>query len=425
LKADGETGEVQTLAVRLRKAIAPFLPRWLKRLLRGGYQTLSPWFKRLLRGGYRKCREIIHPPPPPTYEDKVAEEIREFAEKYASHSEDEPLVERAPASWDYVITATQNLIREKVGFSQWEYIVHQANQIEAPEMLSLGSGPCGIEIYLAERITSAYHYHCLDINGQILKMGKKQAEKKGLNITVQEMDLNRIKLEPNKYDIITAFASLHHLAELEKTYAAVNNALKETGIFVVFDVIMRNGLRLWPEAYKVIRDIWALLPDIFKTSYTREAVPRFMPDFPNDDYSRGTFEAIRSQDVLPLVSEFLDPIIYVPLHSFCRHLLDTQYGPNYDLNDPFHRSVVEFLWYLDCYYVRERILPPGAMFAVMRKKGSANSEVVSEVAGRMLADSRSRQKHWHQPPLASRISLVPPGKRRLWGRPNRFCTLRK
>lgn len=328
------------------------------------------------------------------YEERMAQEKKEYLEKYAEFTEDEPLFERTSDSWGYIEQATQKLIREKVGFSQWEYVINQASQIEKPEMLSLGSGPCGVEISIAEKITSNYHYHCLDLNEELLGIGKKQIEKKGLNISTEPMDLNLISLEEKKYDIITAFASLHHLNELERVYTMVNRALKPDGIFVTVDVITKNGLMMWPETYDVLVRLWSIWPDKFKINHTYYGTPRFTPEYGNIDYSQGSFEGIRSQDILPLIPEYFDPIIYVPCHSICRQLLDTQYGPNYNLDDPFDKSMVEFIWNLDCYYIHERVLPPGTMFAVMRKKGTANPKIVAEVAGHMNADSRARQVRW-------------------------------
>lgn len=337
---------------------------------------------------------ILIPHKSDIYEKRIAQEKKEYIEKYADYSKDEPLFEKTSDSWGYVEQATQRLIREKVGFSQWEYVIHRANQIEKPEMLSLGSGPCGIEISLAEKIISNYHYHCLDLNEQILEIGKKQIEKKGLNITVESKDLNFIGLEENKYDIITAFASLHHLTALEEIYTEINSALKPDGILVTVDVITKNGLMMWPETYEIIKRLWSIWPDKFKINHTYFGAPRFTIEYANNDYSQGSFEGIRCQDILPLIPEYFDPIIYVPCHSICRQFLDTQYGPNYDLTDSFDQSMVEFIWNIDCYYIQEHILPPGTMFAVMRKKGTADLKICAEVTAQMSADSRSRQERW-------------------------------
>ena len=185
----------------LKEKVKKVLPYWVRRPLRLAFEFG-------LRIGQRFRL-------PPKYEEKVAAEVEEGLSEFQNHKDDEPLNESAPPSWDFVETATQELIRKTIGFSQWEYVVDQVNLLPAPELLSLGSGPCGIEISLAERFQTSYHYHCMDLNKRLLDMGKKQADQKGLNLTVQEMDLNRIVLEAEKYDIITAFASLHHLIELE------------------------------------------------------------------------------------------------------------------------------------------------------------------------------------------------------------------
>lgn len=368
----------------MKSLIAPYVPYRVKRFLKTLYANEPISLENSIK--------------PKSYDERMTEEKKHYLEMYKDRAEDEPLFERAPASWGYLERATERLIRSKIGYSQWEYIVHQANQMEAPQMLSLGSGPCGVEMGLAEKITSNYHYHCIDLNEHVLAIGQRQMEKRGLNMTVQAMDLNFIELETEKYDIITAFAALHHLDELEKIYAAINNALKPNGIFATVDVITRNGLMMWPETYEVVKGLWSIWPDKYKFNHTSYATPRFTPEHKNVDYGKESFEAIRSQDLLPLLPEFFDPIIYIPYYSISRRFLDTQYGPNYDLNDPYDYGMVEFIWNLDCYYIRERVLPPETMFAVMRKKNMGDSEIVASVSQRMQADSRARQKSWIKPP---------------------------
>ncbi len=407
MKAAGEKTPLKSRLLGCKRAVTRHLPRWSKRPFRIVYEhgLTTAW-------GIRRWIKNRRSRSPLSYEERINEEIADGVRKFQSHRDGAPLYEPAPPSWDYVEAATRQLIREQTGFNQWEYVVHQANQIEAPEILSLGTGSCGIEIGLAEGMTTSYRFHCIDLNDQILALGKKEIDKRGLNITVQAMDLNRIVLNSEKYHIITAFASLHHLIELERVYSAIENALKPDGKFVVVDVITKNGIRMWPETEEAVRQIWAVLPDKYKVNHTRYEAPRFTPRFSHKDCSADSFEGIRSQDVLPLIPEYFDPVLYVPCHSICRQLLDTQYGPNYDLNDPLDRSTVEFIWNLDCYYVRERILPPGTMFAVMSRKGRGDRALVAEVSRRMLADSRARQKGWNVPPLEHRINFAPSTERR-------------
>ncbi len=366
--------------MNLKKIAKKILPYWVRRPFRLAYEFClrTSWKFRL----------------PPKYDEKVAAEVEDYLNKYHGFDVQEPLIEPVPASWDYVETGTQTIIRNEIGLSQWEYVIHRANEIPSPALLSLGSGPCGIEISLAEKFRTSYSYHCLDLNERLLTLGKNQAVRKGLNLTVQTMDLNRITIEPAQYDIITAFASLHHLIELERVYEAVNRALKPEGIFVVLDVITRNGLRMWPETFSKAKAIWSILPDKYKMNHTLHVDPSFTPELANKNHSTGNFEGVRSGDVLPLISLYFDPVIYIPLHSICRIFLDTTYGPNYDMSNPGDRAAVEFLWSLDRHYLEARILPPGSMFAVMRKKGCAEPEKVQEVSRRMLGDCRSRMRRW-------------------------------
>ena len=43
------------------------------------------------------------------------------------------------------------------------------------------------------------------------------------------------------------------------------------------------------------------------------------------------------------------------------------YGPNYDLSNELDRSVLDYIWQLDTYYIAQGILKPETMFGVYTK----------------------------------------------------------
>ena len=51
--------------------------------------------------------------------------------------------------------------------------------------------------------------------------------------------------------------SLHHVLALEHLFAQVSATLREDGVFVVNDMIGRNGHQRWPEALDLLQRIWA------------------------------------------------------------------------------------------------------------------------------------------------------------------------
>ena len=55
---------------------------------------------------------------------------------------------------------------------------------------------------------------------------------------------------------------------------------------------------------------------------------------PDDDYGSGTFEGIRSQDILPLLTDRLDPVDVHRRNCFLWRLVNQAYNGNYDMSDP-------------------------------------------------------------------------------------------
>lgn len=321
--------------------------------------------------------------------DHYDELVRQEREHYSSIPRTDELTEQAPPCWEYLERQTDKLIEKATGMSpRLGYVASLVNAKPSARILSLGTGPGAVEMELAKQLTCDYEIVCTDINEDILAMGRERAREQGLNLTFQQVDVNRIELEERSFDLVTAFASLHHFVELEHIFSQVNRALKPDGHFVTLDVVTQNRFVMWPETYEMVSRIWAILPDQFKIDHTGSAEPLFSPEPSNSPTSFG-FECVRSQDILPLLAEYLDPILYIPLYSISRRFLDTKYGPNFDMNVELDRAIVEFIWYLDCYLVEKKVLPPETMFAVLRKRGTTDPEIAQTLREKMLYDSRN------------------------------------
>lgn len=98
-------------------------------------------------------------------------------------------------------------------------------------------------------------------------------------------------------EVALANHSLHHLVALESIFTGVKAGLSEGGVFVINDMIGRNGHMRWPEAMEVIPDLWRYLPESHKYNHQLKRVEH---DYINWDCSLTSFEGIRAQDILPV-----------------------------------------------------------------------------------------------------------------------------
>lgn len=323
-----------------------------------------------------------------SYDSRMASEKSHFDREYQSHGTDEILVQRIPPVWQFLEQRVEAMIRAETGGLFLQDCVAQVMDARpAPRMISLASGPCGLEMDIAGRLRGDYELVCVDINADLLGRGIEQARRKGLRLTGRAADCNSLQLEEGQYDVVMAFASLHHFTDFERLFPAIVRALRPGGVFVTMDIPSRNGYRMWDETWAVIRTIWSLLPDRLKVNHTRFQHPTPTPEYDNVSYGDQTFECVRSQDILDQLALHFEPLHYLSYYALCRRLFDPMYGPNYDLSRSFDRAVLEWVWELDQAALAEGRLAPETFFGVFRPLGAAPDPRTEAPRMRMRRDT--------------------------------------
>lgn len=300
------------------------------------------------------------------YQRHLAQEVEQY-EHVHSDTHDESLVEPAPPSWLDMQGRAARRVREATGDDMQGHVVTRLRARAGMRMLSLGSGPGGLELAFARDVPAA-EIVCKDLNAGLLDRGRAQADAEGLAVTFEQADLNLIELPGAEFDLVFCHASLHHLLELEHVFEQIKRTLRPAGELIVIDVVTRHGYRMWPETRKVVDGIWKTLPPRYRVNHTAYHVK--MEDraiFEADTRSSG-MECIRSEDILPLLAKEFETVAYVPYHSLCRRFFDTMYGPNYDLDRPLDRAILDWIWQLDCHYLDTGVLKPETFFGIYRLK---------------------------------------------------------
>ena len=306
------------------------------------------------------------------YDRHLKQEIEEYCRVHVESDEatnvpNIPLIEPAPASWLDMQGRAATRIRTATGDDMYGHVLSRLRAREGVRMLSLGSGPGGLELQFAREARSA-KIVCIDLNAGLLEKGCAQAASEGLDVEFRQGDLNTILLPPENFDLVFCHASLHHLLELEHIFQQIKRTLKPRGELIVIDVITRHGYRMWPETRKVIDKIWKTLPAAYRVNHTSYHVKMIDEKIVDADSRRSNMECIRSEDILPLLEAGFETSAYVPYYSLCRRLFDTMYGPNYDLDRALDQAILDWLWALDCYYLGTGILRPETFFGIYRPK---------------------------------------------------------
>jgi SAM-dependent methyltransferase len=232
---------------------------------------------------------------------------------------------------------------------------------------SVGPGDGALEIAMARRVLQEgaedVEFHCYAPDGDPLARVRRLAEAEGLagSFRFIPCDLNRFKAE-GAYDLFMANQSLHGIRGLERLFDTVREHLAPGGSFVVAGMIGRNGHRLWPEAYAVLRRLWRFLPPRCKRN---QILDRHEEMIENRDCSLEGDEGIRTQDILPLLVERFRFELFYAFGCLIFPFVGRSFGPNFDAANPFDRRFIEMAARLDRRMLAEGLLKPAYMIARM------------------------------------------------------------
>jgi SAM-dependent methyltransferase len=197
-------------------------------------------------------------------------------------------------------------------------------------ILSLCSGAARIEAGMAAIAGPAAHWTLMDLNESLLQSAATNFPD-GVQPELVAGDLNRIRDFGARFDVILCVSGLHHIVELESVLAFIDGSLADDGEFwSIGEAIGRNGNRLWGRDLAAANACFQALPERLRFNHHTGKTDASLPD---DDYGSGTFEGIRSQDLMPLLLERLDPVDLYRRNCFLWRLVNQAYSRNYDMAD--------------------------------------------------------------------------------------------
>ena len=306
-----------------------------------------------------------------SYEDRVAEETRQYAANEKVH--DLPgicfywlnrYILPQMASFGYAGA-------EEFFFLNLEKAYRQSRN-EKRRFLSIGAGNCDMEVQLAAQLRTAglsdFVIDCLDLNPAMIGRGTVDAAARGIGDALSPLvaDFNRWQPE-REYDAVIANQALHHVVELENLFAGVRSSLTPEGLFIVSDMIGRNGHRRWPEALELVEKFWQELPERYRYN---QQLKQMDIEYLDWDCSVEGFEGIRSQDILPLLIERFHFNFFYAFGNVTDPFIDRSYGPNFDASGEWDRAFIDRVHACDEAGMAEGRLKPTHMLAVLSRAGT-------------------------------------------------------
>ena len=245
-----------------------------------------------------------------------------------------------------------------------------------PRFVSIGAGNCDAEAAIAEALIDRgledFSLECLDINPNMLERGRQLAAERNLEAHLSFVQADFNDWHPQGlYDGILANQCLHHVQNLEGLFQAIDDALAPNGLFITSDMIGRNGHQRWPEAEKIVRDVWENLDDRYKYNHQMQ---RLETEFINHDCSVESFEGIRAEDILPLLINRFSFHVFIAFGNVVDIFIDRGYGHNFDAKSEQDRALIDRLHKIDEEGFAEGSLKPTHMVAVMGNKQNQTSQ---------------------------------------------------
>ena len=222
----------------------------------------------------------------------------------------------------------KNLPVEKPDFFQ--LLVERARSGKPVKVLSLCAGAARIEAAYAAHLGANVEWSLIDINSDLLRLASSQFPP-DIKLDLIEANINDVQYSGEKWDVIMCISALHHVIELEKVMKFCYLSLNAGGEFwSLGESIGRNGNRLWPEARDRANAIFKNLPEKYRINSHSLQVDDLLPD---NDYSVGCFEGIRSEEIEPILDVWFQQVYVFRANCFLWRLVNLAYSDNYNLND--------------------------------------------------------------------------------------------
>ncbi|ODT79546.1 MAG: hypothetical protein ABS69_07150 [Nitrosomonadales bacterium SCN 54-20] len=205
------------------------------------------------------------------------------------------------------------------------------------KVLSLCSGAARFEASYAAQVGSNVEWTLLDINVDLLELASKQFSPT-VKLDLIEANVNELEFSGEKWDVILCISALHHIVEIERVVKFCHDSLNEDGEFwSIGEYVGRNGNRLWPDAREEANKIFHQLPKRYRLNRHTNLVDYEIPD---NDYSVGCFEGVRSEDIEPVLDRWFRPEDVYRRNCFLWRLINLTYSDNYCIQSSVDQELI-------------------------------------------------------------------------------------
>lgn len=273
----------------------------------------------------------------------------------------------SPIVIDYI---NRNITGEsKIDWVSYIYNKYLKINSGALKCLSLGCGIGNLERHLLS-LGFFRQIDAVDISEESISQAKKTACKMNFKVKYKISDLNSIKLPQNKYDVVFANMSLHHVKNLESLFIKIEECLVNDGLFILNEYVGPNQFQYNKKQVGIINEIIELLPKQYRKRVTDDKTlkPFFVP--PSIEYmnENDPSEAIRSSDILKYSNEYFEVLEKKDYGGTITHMLLQDIAGNFHANNPKDKFAIEMITYVEKILIKEKFINSDFSFLILRKK---------------------------------------------------------
>jgi SAM-dependent methyltransferase len=246
-------------------------------------------------------------------------------------------------------------------------------RLPVERVITLGCGHGELERGLApHRFT--LHHDAIDISEGAISEAIRLAEAAGLSHIHYEVgDLNTIDLPAGVYDVVFAISSIHHTAKLERLFEQISRSLKPGGYFFADEFIGPTQFQWTALQLKEINKALAAMPAQFRRCVdSRKGMKSPVMRLTIEEMNRiDPSEAVRSAEILPLMSQVFDLVEVKGCGGSLLHMLLEDIAGNFSTDDPAAMAHLESLFKLEDDLIQTGALQHDFAVIIARKKASA------------------------------------------------------
>lgn len=170
-------------------------------------------------------------------------------------------------------------------------------------------------------------------------------------------DANRVRIEPNSYDLIFSAHSFHHFLDLEAVMEQVRIGLTPRGLFILEEFVGPTQFQWTDTQIDVTRTLTALIPERYRM--LRWGVRKDFEGRPTvaEVVAASPFESIRSAEIVPLFERVFRIVERRNLGGTIQHLMYNGIIHNFQPSDAVAQSCIRGVFQAEDALVDSGLLP--------------------------------------------------------------------